>query len=348
MDRESDPNGPEGYSTPALKVAFLLLDQFTLTAFSGFIDALRLAADIGGRSRQLACAWSILGREPVTASCGLRVDPDSASLPEDIDYLAVCGGNGYRETSMPRWLEDLLAEADARHIRLIGVCTGTFALARAGLLTGRIACVHWNVHDAFRQQFPGQPVVCDRIFFESGRYITCAGSTGSIDLALHLISRHCGPEKAQQAQRHMFRDEMRPANSPQPHFYTDLDSVTDERVRRAARFMEQTLNAPVSLTMVAGHINTSLRQLERCFKQAVGVSPETYYRSMRLRYAGFLLRHTDLRVSDIAIDCGFCDASHFGRSFTQEFGCNPRTFRKARLDQDPSQLLATSEISSAS
>lgn len=337
MEIECQSNEAEADSGPKLKVAFLLLDQFTLTAFSGFIDALRLAADIGGRSRQLACAWSILGHEPVTASCGLRVDPDRATLPDDIDYIAVCGGNGYRETSMPQWLDEFLQQADSRKIPLIGVCTGTFALARAGLLTGRVACVHWNVHDSFQQQFPNQPVVCDRIFFESGRYITCAGSTGSIDLALHLISRHCGAEKAQQAQRHMFREEMRPSNSPQPHFYTDLEQVTDERVRRAARFMEQTLNSPVPLDTVAQHVNTGLRQLERCFKQAIGVSPDAYYRRMRLRYAGFLLRHTDLRVSDIAIDCGFCDASHFGRSFSRQFGCTPRDFRNTGLDTDANQ-----------
>lgn len=59
-----------------LRVALLVLDNFTLNAFSGFVDALRLAADEGGRSRQIECGWVIVGRGPVRASCGLTVIPE--------------------------------------------------------------------------------------------------------------------------------------------------------------------------------------------------------------------------------------------------------------------------------
>ena len=314
---------------PALAVGFVLLDQFTLTAFSGFIDALRLAADIGGRSRQLLCRWDIVGPGPVESSCGLRVVPDRPDLPDGLDYLAVCGGNGYRDDYQPEWLTTMLRTADARGITLVGVCTGTFALARAGLIGGATACVHWNVLNDFCQQFPDINAVSDRLFFDVGTRITCAGSTGSIDLALHLISRHCGPEKAQQALRHMIVKEMRPPSAPQAHFYTDLRGVRDTRVQRAVKFMEQTLNAPVSLDTVASHVHASTRQLERAFRASLGVAPASYYRTLRLRYGAFLLRHTDRRVSDIATDCGFCDASHFGRSFQRQFGQSPRAFRYA-------------------
>lgn len=312
---------------PSLSVAFLLLDQFTLTAFSGFIDALRLASDIGGRSRQLHCRWHIIGSETVVSSCGLRVTPDGCELPAGLDYLAVCGGNGYRDPTMPDWLDDILHEADHRGLGLIGVCTGTFAIAQAGLIRGATACVHWNVHDEFRERFPELPAVSDRLFYDAGSRITCAGSTGSIDLALHLIARHCGPAKAQQAIRHMMHEEMRPPSAPQAHFYTDLRGVHDPRVRRAARYMEQTLNAPVALTQLAAAVHTSARQLERAFHEALGVSPTRYYRTLRLRYGAYLLRHTNRRVSDIAADCGFCDASHFGRGFHELYGSSPRQYR---------------------
>lgn len=313
---------------PKLKVGFLLLDKFTLNAFSGFIDALRLAADIGGRSRQLHCAWTIMGQGPVQASCGLCVTPSEPLLdPARFDYLAVCGGNTFMETWQPPSLTAYLQGAEAAGVKMIGVCTGTFAIARAGLMDGYPACVHWNVHDAFREQFPDIEAVPDRIFIDAGKRVTCAGSAGAADLALHLIARHCGAEKAQRAIRHMMLQEVRPSTYPQAHFYSDLSGVKDARVRRAVHLMEQTLNEPLGIAALAAQVHTSARQLERGFKAALGVGPGHFYRNMRLRYGAFLLRHTDMSVAEIAADCGFCDASHFARDFRRLFAVTPHGYR---------------------
>lgn len=325
-------------SSPSLSVGFLLLDQFTLTAFSGFIDALRLAADVGGRSRQLLCRWEIIGSKSPSSSCGLRVMPDGAQLPQNLNYLAVCGGNGYRDRAIPEWLNGLLHEADEEGVGLIGVCTGTFAIAQAGLMRGAIACLHWNVINEFRERFPHLPAVSDRLFYESGNRITCAGSTGSIDLALHLITRHCGSEKAQQVIRHMMHEEIRPPSAPQTHFYTRLEGVRDGRVRRAAQLMEQTINTPMTIVQIADKVHLSARQLERAFHDTVGVSPMHYYRSLRLSYGAYLLRHTQRRVSDIASDCGFCDTSHFSRHFRKAYECSPRRHRNFSADAAVNQF----------
>src|SRR6476646_1884138 len=66
-----------GRPSPKLRVGFVLTPRFTLTAFAGFIDALRLAADEGDRSRQIGCEWAILGTPgaPIAASCGAVVLP---------------------------------------------------------------------------------------------------------------------------------------------------------------------------------------------------------------------------------------------------------------------------------
>ncbi|MCY0094808.1 GlxA family transcriptional regulator [Hoeflea ulvae] len=311
------------------RVALLPLNNFTLNAFSGFVDALRLAADAGGRSRQIECGWSIVGHDAVRASCGLAVTPDQ--LPPDpatVDYIAVCGGNDYRLRQQPEWLDTYLRAAADAGTTLIGLCTGTFNIARAGLMEGRTACVHWNVHEEFRDQFPGIRTVSDRIFLDNGNRISCAGSTGASDLALYLVSRHCGAELAQQSLRHMILNRQRDANFPQPQFVNDTQDILDGVVRRCINLMEQTLNVPISMAELAQKSGMSERQLARRFRASLGQPPSRYYRFVRLRYGAWRLIHTTDSVTQIALDSGFSDGSHFHREFCKEFGASPNRYRK--------------------
>ena len=73
-----------------LRVGLLVLDNFTLNAVSGFVEALRLAADTGGRGRQLECGWVIMGRGPTRASCGMTVTADSLN-PQKARVLVMLG-----------------------------------------------------------------------------------------------------------------------------------------------------------------------------------------------------------------------------------------------------------------
>ena len=312
-----------------MRIAVLVMDNFTLNAFSGFVDALRLAADEGGRSRQIECGWDIVGRGTVRASCGLLVTPDREPFsPAGLDYLAVAGGNDYRIRSQPAWVTQWLREAAAAGVTLIGLCTGTFNIARAGLMEGRTACVHWNVHEEFREQFPSLVAVSDRIFLDADDRITCAGSTGASDLALHLIARHCGPERAQQSIRHMMLNRQREASFPQAQFSGEARSLRDSAVRRCVAIMEQTLNSPISVDELAARTGLSGRQLSRRFIDSLGVPPSRYYRSLRLRYGAWRLVHSTDRVAEIAADAGFADGSHFQREFERLFGVSPAAFRK--------------------
>ena len=80
---------------PKLRVGFLLIPRFTLLAFAGFIDSLRLAADDGDRSRPLLCTWEILGdtSTPVVSSSGVSVRPTGPlEGPCEFDFIVVVGG----------------------------------------------------------------------------------------------------------------------------------------------------------------------------------------------------------------------------------------------------------------
>ena len=324
---------PSYEGKPELTVGCILLDQFTLTAFAGFVDALRLAGDHGGRSRQIHTAWKVMSWDgkPRRASAGMTLDVEcalDAVDPSQFDYVAVCGGNDYPNIHLPQVLKDWLQKAVAKRVRLLGICTGTFALAQAGVVQSRAVCVHWNVLDAFRAKFPGTRAMVDRLFIDEGDLITCAGSTAAIDLGLYLVARHCGRDKAQQAVRHMMLQGMRPARLPQAHFYTDLTDIQDVRVRQAAHFIEQRMDDPPSADAVARYVGLGRRQLERAFHATLGVSPMAFQRRLRLDYGRWLLVNRPSNVTQIALDCGFADGAHFSRDFRERFGMSPRIYQK--------------------
>lgn len=312
-----------------LRVGIILAEHFTLSAFAVFIDHLRLAADEGDRSRPMHVQWSIMScrREPVRASCGVALQPTSALLPPaSIDYVVVVGGILHAGPQIDEATLRYLREVGASRTPLIGICTGSFVLCRAGLMEGRRSCVSWYHYQDFREAFPGQDVVADRLFLTDGPRITCAGGAGSAALATHLIEQHLGRAQAQKATQVLLFDRPRQGSDAQPHPPLS-EGITEPRVRRALLLMEQNLTRPIPIGAIADELGVSTRQLERLCRENVGVGPASLYRQLRMRYASWLIRNTDRSMTDIAIETGFADCAHFSRQFKDAYGISPSTHR---------------------
>ncbi len=130
---------------PDIRVAFVLSPQFTLLAFAGFIDAMRHSADEGDRSRQIFCRWECVSAtlDPVKASCGIEVLPwRTFGNPEEYDYVVVVGGLiSAFDQHFPETFK-FLRRAYEHGVSIIGLCTGSFVMAEAGLMGGRRCAVH--------------------------------------------------------------------------------------------------------------------------------------------------------------------------------------------------------------
>ncbi|HEY1725073.1 MAG TPA: GlxA family transcriptional regulator [Steroidobacteraceae bacterium] len=327
-----------------LRVGVVLADHFTLSAFAVFIDHLRLAADEGDRSRPLHAQWSIMAcnRQPVRASCGVVIEPTSDLLaPESLDYLVVIGGILHAGPQVDEATNRYLREA-AAHVPLIGVCTGSFVLCRAGLMKGRRTCVSWYHYQDFLEAFPDHEVVADRLFLVDGPRITCAGGAGTAALATYLIGRHLGPAVAHKASQVLLFDRPRSGSEAQPHPPVS-EAVSEQRVRRALLLMEQNLTRPITITHVAAELGVSVRQLERLCREHAGLTPAALYRQLRLRYANWLIENTDRSVTEIAIEAGFADCAHFSRQFKGAFGLSPTT-RRLQPDRSVQRDAAGSRV----
>jgi transcriptional regulator GlxA family with amidase domain len=319
---------------PSLRVGFLLAPDFTLVALAGFLDILRIAADEGDRSRQIHCSWAIMAphSQPVRSSCGLEVLPTSNLIPPtSFDYVVMVGGLLESHARIPAAIMSYLREAATGGISLIGTCTGSFILARCGLMRGRRCCVHHHHVEQFQTEFPESEVDSASLFTVDGDRITCPGGGSAIDMALYLVERHCGRTRATKVLCELILEEMRRQNHPQSRISMDgLPFIRDSAVKRALLVMQKNVGVGNSISAMCSDIGVDVKTLERKFQASLGVSPRAFYRQMRIERARHLIERTQLPLSEIALQCGFSDASHLARTCREILGLRPTELRRAK------------------
>ncbi|SCK29646.1 GlxA family transcriptional regulator [Vogesella sp. LIG4] len=323
-------NSSEKSAVEPLTVGFILSPDFTLSAFSNFIDVLRLAADDGDFSRQIRCKWKVLGfnSQSIVSSSGIEVRPTSGLVdPSQFDYIVVVGGLLHAGKKISPLLVNYLKEAAEQGVALVGVCTGSFILARAGLMKSHRACVSWFHHQQFEVEFPELQASSDSLFIIDRDRITCAGSAGAMHLAANLIGKHCGKYEASRALRIMLEELSFSEKMPQPQPFLNA-KVLNPHVRKAMLLIERNIGTPLAIEDLAKKINLSPRHLERLFVKEIGLSPAEFSIKLRINHARNLVLNTGGAISLIALECGFLDTSHFSRRFRVEFGVSPTQMRK--------------------
>ncbi len=326
-----------------LSVAFVLVPNFTLLAFSAFVDTLRLAADDDDRSRPIQCEWTVLSHDmrPIRSSSGVEVNPGSElQSPGNFDYIVVVGGvlGGPR---MARELSQYLQQAARDGVALAGICTGSFVLAQLGLLDQMRCCVSWFHIAEFQLRYPEVRASSEELYIIDADRLTCAGGSSVIHLAAQLVEKHCGKRHAIKALRIMIEEGIEPSNAfqPQPSF---ARRTNDDRVKRAMLLMERTIEAPVSLAFIASHVDLSVRQLERLFRLESGMTPSAAYTQLRLAKSFQLVGTCRMPISEIAVRCGFVSMSHFAQNFRRAYGDSPIKLRRTLMQQGVENDLSAS------
>jgi transcriptional regulator GlxA family with amidase domain len=318
---------------PPLSVAFVLLPDFTVSTFSAFVDALRIAADESDGSRQLHCRWTIIGPEcqPVRSSCGVEIAPwETFGDPTRFDYTIVVGGLLRGQKRIDRRILSYLRQVDALGGSLVGACTGSFALARAGLMKNHRTCVHWCHLHEFAAEFPDHRVQADVVYRVDGKRITCAGGQSAIDVAVSLVERHCGRNIALKVTSAMIVAAARGPRDPQPHAEAEwFRAIKSSLVKRAILLMEQEPAGKTNAVRdIASQLGVSVRTLMRGFKNAFALTPAEFLRALRLSRGRWEVLNTQQAIGGIALDHGFCDASHFIRLFRSYYGVSPAAARQ--------------------
>lgn len=309
------------------RFGFFLVPQFSLAAFTASIEPLRLANRASGRSLY---EWRLFSRDgaPVAASSGVELRADAAHAEaRGIDAALVCAGLEV-ERHPHRELMAALRRLASHGASVGAVCTGTWVLARAGLLDGYRATVHWENHAGLVAEFPRLDVSQELFEIDRTRF-TCAGGEAATDMMLSIIARDHGADLAAQVTDQLIHHRIRePGERQRMNLRTRL-GVAHPRLLEVVDLMESRLEEPLSCVELAVAVGSSPRQLERLFCRHLGRSPMRYYLGLRLERARQLLRQTSMPVLAVALSCGFPTASHFSKSYCEHFGCSPSTERRA-------------------
>lgn len=311
---------------PKSRYAFLTLPRYSMIALANAVEPLRMANIITG---QTVYEWEIVSLDgvPTAASNGLQLSP-TVPLEEAgaVDILFVCGGVNVQQAVSPKVVGALRRLAE-RRVPLGALCTGGYALAKAGLLDKYRATIHWENLSGLREEFP-RINLSDQLFSIDRDRFTCSGGVAPLDLMLHLVESKLGARVSQLISEQFIVDRVRNDRDRQ---YVPLRAqlgVSHESLIRVAQLMEKNIEKPLSLDEIAKATGLSRRQIERLFKRHLNCVPKRYYLQMRLRRARELLLQTSMPIIDITTACGFQSPPHFSRCYRAQFGCPPSAERQ--------------------
>ncbi|MHC8410517.1 GlxA family transcriptional regulator [Pseudomonas sp. Hz4] len=307
------------------RIGLLIFPQFSMMALAGASEPLRAANRLSGKTLY---EWSLLTESggPVNSSSGFEIQTIPIDQAPDLDRVFVLAGLEIQHQKPPKMLR-FLQRAAARGKTIGALSTGTFILARAGLLEGKRCTLHWESIGQFSEEFPTIEVTKE-LYVNHGNRWTCAGGTAAIDLMLAQIAFDFGNQLAASIAEQFLHTRIRAPEELQRMSIQWRFGIHDKRLTAAIAFMDDNLEKPVGIEEIADRCNLSHRQLERLWHQYFGIPPKKFYLELRLNEARRLLRESNLSIASIAYSCGFVSSSHLGAAYRQMWECTPSEERR--------------------
>lgn len=314
---------PEWTKSPQapVRIAFVLFDQFSNLCLANCLEPLRAA---NTQTLRTAFDWTLasLDGQPCRTSSGIDVLAQTAlSDLGSVDYLFVLSSYDHDRHDTPA-TRRLLRSAARRASVTVGLDSGPWLLASAGLLNGRRATVHWDLLDAFTERFLEVEAEQARVI-RDGAFITCAGAMSALDLTLDLIAGHLGLSARLDVEALFMHGE------PPIGAGAEKTSLNDPLVRRALALMRDAVERPLPLDQLARRLSCQPRTLDRHFRARLGAPPGTVYRHIRLAAARKLVEDSALSISEIALRCGYDSPAALTRAMGRLYGVTPSALRRA-------------------
>ncbi|PWG10460.1 AraC family transcriptional regulator [Streptomyces sp. V2] len=245
---------------------------------------------------------------------------------DDADTLVV---PGRPDNVVPRG-EDVLEairHAHARGARVVSLCTGSFALAEAGLLDGRRATTHWMWADAFRDRHPKVLLEPDVLFVDEGDILTAAGSAAALDLGLYVVRRDYGAEIANSVSRRLLFAAHRDGGQRQ-FVERPLPRVPDASLAPLLEWAQDRLDTPLTVAGLAARACVSPATLHRRFRAQLGTTPLAWLTSERVALACRLIERGEERLDVVAARAGLGTAANLRARVRHATGLSPSAYRR--------------------
>ena len=251
-----------------------------------------------------------------------------ASLTPPPDTVIIVGARDIEtalneQPQIVEWIRHMHAQTP----RIIGVCSGAFFLAAAGLLDGLTATTHWRVAKRLKEKYPRITVAEDSIYVRNDRIWTSAGVTAVFDLALALVEEDLGRNIALAVAREMVIYLKRPGGQPQFSQYLNFQMTTHHGIHTLQNWIIQHLDKDLSTADLARRVAMSPRNLGRIFLQQFGCSPQEFVELARMEKAKSLLEEGYFSLKKIATECGLSSEERLRRTFRRHCGITAREYR---------------------
>lgn len=301
----------------SIHVSVFLCDAFSNMVLACLLEPLRVVRDQTGADIR----WNILtdGDRAVSSSSSLSVSPEMpmADTPAP-DLVIIIGGDAFRDAkgvTPTRNLVQLMQGAT-----VIAADTGAWVLARGGYLNARKATLHWQLLEEFAEEFPKVEVLPDR-HVQDGRFWTCGSAAAALDLMLLFIRDRFGASVAFDAGAMFLHDNARRHGASYPD--QALSQAISPKLKSVIVLMSEALETTQPVPSLAKQANISERSLRRLFWRELQITPGHYYLLLRLARARELLRYSDFSIDQIALRCGFANATTLKRSLRKNFSSDP-------------------------
>jgi transcriptional regulator GlxA family with amidase domain len=322
------------------RVVALCFDGLVAFDLTAPAQAFGLAARPGGEPLYEFSTCSVDGG-PVRTTSGFELTPQAGlGALRRADTVVV---PGYAGILAPPPEEAIAAlRATVRHgARTMSVCTGSFALAYAGLLDRRRATTHWAWAGEMAARFPAVAVDPDALFVDEGEVLTSAGLSAGIDLSLHVIRRDFGVAAGERVARHMVAAPHR--DGGQAQFFKPVPPASSGSLEPTRRWAAERLEEPLDVAAMSRHAGVSPRTFARRFREETGTTPLQWLLSQRVLEARRLLEDSDLPVEAVAWRSGFGTAASLRDHFRRATATTPSAYRRSFRPvpgTSPGELLA--------
>ncbi|MEV6765917.1 GlxA family transcriptional regulator [Streptomyces sp. NPDC051105] len=309
----------------AHRVGFVVFEGVTMLDVSGPSEVLHQAG-------RLADAYELVLVSPqggtVTTSAGLALTGTiRAADTGPVDTVLVAGGDRLAERPIEDELLATARELTERARRVASVCTGAFVLGELGLLDGRRATTHWRHAATFARRYPRVRVEPDAIHIRDGRYVTSAGISAGIDLALSLVEDDHGAGVARDIARELVVFLQRPGGQSQFSTAITTPPARSDLLRTLVAAVLADPTADHSLPALATSAAVSPRHLTRLFRAELGTTPARWVERVRLDRAQQLLLEGH-SVTSAARHSGLGTDETLRRAFARHLGTTPTHYRR--------------------
>lgn len=308
-------------------VAVIVVPNFSIFEFGTVFEVFgidRFPRGTGVPAFDFRVCTPVPGEVPMKSGLSMHV-ATGLEATEDAD-LVIMAPYG-RDEDVPEAVLEALRRAHQRGAWVMSICSGAFALARAGLLDGRRCTTHWHYSQELASRYPKVLVDEDVLYVQDGRLITSAGTAAGIDACLHLVRVELGANVAAAIARDMVVPPHRDGGQAQ-FIDRPMPKCGSQPMEELLRWMVHNLHQDHSVNELAARVHMSPRTFARRFRAETGATPAAWLNSQRVLRAQELLESTDLNIDEIAREAGFGHSVLLRHHFSRVLDTSPQSYRR--------------------